>query len=102
MALAERLRTLFSADIAKPMVHMNGTDKKGLIRGYLDAHEAVQNAISVLQANSPNGRDYYPQGYPVFRQAINEHKARIKKLQDVADELYSLAEHVHEQKGGRE
>jgi hypothetical protein len=74
-----------------PTVHLNGTSKRELFDGYLNAYRAVIDAIGAVQASAPNARDYYPQGNDAFRAARDEHVARLHALQTVADGLEAIA-----------
>lgn len=79
----------------RPTVHGNGTSRGELIDGYTDARSAVLRAIEAMEGCSPNGRDYHPQhASEAFSIAVNEHVARVRALQVVAEELYALALHV--------
>ena len=77
-----------------PTIHMNGTSKADLFDGYMTALEAMQAAIDAVIQTGPNGRDYYPQGDAALRQAMDEHRDRLKRLGAVADELNALAAHA--------
>jgi hypothetical protein len=81
----------------KPTIHLNGTSAGSLAEQYADASAKVRDAIRSLEAIDVNGRDYYPQGNDAFGLAIIEHKARIKKLIDVRDELYGISEAIADQ-----
>jgi hypothetical protein len=80
--------------IRLPTIHLNGTSKAALLDGYLDAVSAVFAATEALSEAAPNARDYYPQGDDAFKQAQDEHNARMMKLNSVLFELQQLAEHV--------
>lgn len=77
----------------KPVIHLNGTSRNELRRGYYDAYCAVQSAADVLAQTNPNGRDYYPLGPDAIRSAGNEHAARMRRLKEVLDELEELTLH---------
>lgn len=80
--------------IRLPSIHLNGTSKQALLEGYLEAASAVFSAAEALSEAAPNARDYYPQGDNAFKQAQEEHNARLAKLNSVLVELQQLAEHV--------
>jgi hypothetical protein len=80
-----------------PTVHRNGTSKDALLEGTLATARAVRDAIESLQANAPNARDYYVQGDGAFRQATQEHGARLQRLSDVLNELSTIAEGIADQ-----
>jgi hypothetical protein len=85
------------AKLAMPSVHLNGTDKESLLLGYRAAMTAVNLAIQTLQDTAPHGRDYYVQKDNPIGRAIDEHFARMQKLQRVMDEIEALAIHVSDQ-----
>lgn len=78
----------------KPTIHRNGTSKPALYEQLLAASAAVRAAIWALAEAAPNARDYYPQGPDAYPQASAQHSARVQKMVDVREELYSLLEHV--------
>jgi hypothetical protein len=81
-----------------PTIHLNGTSASELLTGYLNARNAVFEAIEAMKEAAPNGRDYYPQDTDVPSAAYNiaarEHRTRVEMLRVVAAELYELAQHV--------
>jgi hypothetical protein len=77
-----------------PTIHRNGTSKADLFDGYMTALAAMQAAIDAVIQTAPNGRDYYPQGDDALRQAMAEHRDRLRRLGTVADELNALAAHA--------
>ena len=70
-----------------PTVHLNGTSAQSLYDAAEAAHDAVREAMRLLQQAAPNGRDYYPKGPSVFHQAQGEHVERLAHLQFVMGEL---------------
>ena len=76
-----------------PTIHMNGDTGASLRDEHIAAWRAVKKAIDGVQKVGPNGRNFYPQGDAAIGQAIEEHRERIGKLVDVADQLYAIAEH---------
>jgi hypothetical protein len=79
-----------------PTIHMNGTSREDLLRGYCDAIWTLVDAIEALGQTAPNGRDYYPQGPDACTVANQEHESRKRALMRVMSELQALAEHVEE------
>ena len=74
-----------------PVIHRNGTSREALMEQYLDARNAVEDAIVALGKAAPNGRDYYPvEG--AFSEAVTEHAARVNALCAVSKELYEIIE----------
>jgi hypothetical protein len=53
-----------------PTIHLNGTSREALLRGFADAADAVRDALAAVQATYPNGRDFYPQGPGAITQAM--------------------------------
>jgi len=80
-----------------PSVHLNGTSGDELLEQVTEASTAVRAAIRALDRAAPNARDYYVQGDDAFERARAEHAARYAKLQDVAAELYAIAEDISDQ-----
>lgn len=82
-----------------PLVHLNGSGKRNLIKSYTGASLAVNDAIAKLCETGPHMRDYYPldNDEELFKQAQEQHYARIDKLREVATELNALALGVHNQ-----
>lgn len=81
--------------LTMPTVHLNGTSKDALLKGYVDATEAISRALNVLVRSAPNARDYYVQGPDAYGKARDEHDARCAKLRDVNAELTAIVEHFY-------
>lgn len=77
-----------------PTIHLNGTSRETLLAQATNATEALTDAIEAMRAMAPNGRDYYPQGDNAIRAAIQEHSARIVKLNEVHAEVMAIAEAI--------
>lgn len=82
-----------------PTIHLNGTSRDELCRQLLTAHDAVMTAATVLAGAAPHGRDFYPQGDEALRRALAEHRARLGRLESVAEELAEIVAAVRRQKG---
>ena len=80
--------------LAIPTIHLNGTSKEALLEGYCDAIDAIHEAGRKLAAAYPNARDYYIQGPETTSRAMDQHQARLKKLQEVADELATILDAI--------
>ena len=78
----------------KPTIHSNGTSREELLNQVLEAGHKIRDAIKALAAAAPNGRDYYPQGTSAIQEAIEEYRARARKLEEVFNDLQTLAEHI--------
>lgn len=79
-----------------PIVHINGTSREGLLEGYCEMIYALNDALSAMHRNSPNGRDYYPNGDDSLLRAQNEHRARINAITAVWKELTQIAETIED------
>lgn len=80
--------------MTKPTIHTNGTHPKDLLEENMKAWRTVNEAVEAVSKAGPNARDYYVQGDTAFEKARKEHRARIGKLVEVADELMGLLEHL--------
>ena len=85
----------------KPTIHLNGSCPATLRDDYINAGQAVRQAMESLRATSPHGRDYYPQGATAFGNAAEEHRQRYLRLKSVLEELEELAEHCADEAAGR-
>ena len=75
-----------SQDLIMPTIHLNGTSRAELL-GYMSlAKEAVRNAIVAVEQTAPNMRDFYPDKGR-FRLALDQHMARLERLNDTHLEL---------------
>jgi hypothetical protein len=74
-----------------PVIHLNGTSREALMEQYLDARNAVEEAIVALGKAGPNPRDYYPVA-GTFGEAAIEHSARVNALRVVSKQLYLIIE----------
>ncbi len=77
-----------------PTIHTNGTHPKDLLEENITAWRAVNDAVKALSKVGPNARDYYVQGDAAFTEAQKEHRARLGKLIEVADELMAIGEYL--------
>lgn len=77
-----------------PTVHLNGTSRDELLKQLTDASEALDAAYNMLKKANPNGRDYYPQGTDVIYKAIEEHMSRLRKIDEVKEEIDELTRRV--------
>lgn len=76
-----------------PTIHLNGTAKADLLEGYLDALTALRDAHDALCKTAPNGRDYYVADTSgiAINIAMDEHRARLRKLDDIKKEIEAIA-----------
>ena len=84
-----------------PTVHYNGTPRQHLLDQATSAMQALREAVTALQGMSPNGRDYYPQGTPVFEDAMREQREREMALVRIHDEIEAWCGRVAEAPGPR-
>ena len=81
-------------EIMIPVLHLNGTSKNELVNQYENAIIALKEALQVVLKSAPNGRDYYPLGPNAYEVAREQHYARITKINQVIEELSSIAEKI--------
>jgi hypothetical protein len=77
-----------------PTIHMNGTSLRHLQEANEKASGAIREAIEALAQTAPNGRDYYPQSNEAIHDAMEEHWARMNRLQLVRLELEHIGEYL--------
>lgn len=83
--------------LAIPMIHTNGTSKHRLVEELTDAVEAIEAAYQAIKQTAPNGRDYYPFGPDAFNAATNQHQNRLRKIDEVRNELEQLIAGIESQ-----
>ena len=84
-----------------PTLHLNGTSKGDLLEGWLKISHALNDAITALCQEGPNGRDYYLAGPMGLHTAQREHEARIAKVKEVKAEVDQIVEFIADAEGGR-
>lgn len=97
-------KTESGKEVIAPTVHLNGSGKTSLVKGYQKLREAIWEAQRVMGEVSPHGRDYYvqeneitPSGTPARRAAI-EHRARLLKLHEVEEEINAILFNLYDQR----
>lgn len=75
-----------------PTSMLHGSGKALLMAGYVGQIEALQNTITAMQVAAPHGRDYRDPAE--WRKAADEHRARIKAVNDILTELTDIAEAI--------
>jgi hypothetical protein len=70
-----------------PTRHLNGTSQKDIDDNYETMLAALREAIKVMEAASPNARDYYVQGPDAFGVAQAQHVNRILRVADVKNQV---------------
>ena len=86
-----------SLDLEVPSVHLGGTSKEELMRQYLQANTQIREAIEALQQATPHGRDYVltaHQSHDRLQAALEQHRWRVKLLEQVQRELEYLIEQI--------
>lgn len=68
-----------------PRIHDNGTPRLTLSHKYEMAWDAIGSAKTALRQASPNPRDW-----ECPDTAMNEHLARLRKLDELQDELQEI------------
>lgn len=82
-----------------PTIHLNGTARERLIEDICEAKYALTLAVDKLMATSPNGRDFYPQGPTALTEATKEHLNRLRRVQEVIEELDQMAIAISDAEG---
>ena len=77
----------------KPTININGSSKEDLMRGRIDAIDALESAIKMLKLVTPNGRDY-PRDLSQCIADRDKHYARINQLRDIQNELLEEALYI--------
>ena len=73
-----------------PTIHLNGTSRESLTEGYRSAYDAIEAAIDAIAKTSPHGRDYYVQSDNAIVIAANEHRNRLRHLENIRKELETI------------
>lgn len=79
---------------AIPTIHLNGTSRDELLRGYVNALDALREAEIAVAQTIPHGRDFHVQGDMALERAHREHIDRMRKLRGVFSDLSAIAETV--------
>ena len=79
-----------------PCIHLNGTSREGLLEALCNASNALNDAYSALKQTAPNGRDYYPLGAEAMEKATEEHMSRLRRLDEIKDEIDAIAQGIME------
>ena len=75
---------------AAPMIHMGGTGKGALVAGYEAAYDSLLDAIRALGETVPNQRDYHLLDSSAWPIAVEQHSARLAKLEAVRTDLETI------------
>jgi hypothetical protein len=74
-------------DLTFPSIHLNGTGRKMLVEGYLNAYVALQTALRAFNEIEFNARDYYVQPVGAWAKARTERDCAAAHLLQVRDYL---------------
>ncbi len=74
----------------KPTLHLNGTGKEMLYRGYEEAWDALGAAHKALKKIEFNARDYYIQGSDAWPEAVSEMDARLDAIERIEKEIEEI------------
>ena len=77
----------------KPIININGSSREDLMRGRIDAIDALEKAIKMLKLVTPNGRDY-PNDLTQCIADRDKHYSRINQLRDIQSELLDEALYI--------
>jgi hypothetical protein len=77
-----------------PTVHMNGTSRKELADQLEHAVRAIDTAMEAMREACPHDRDYYLQGPTAGPAAREQHRNRLRRLEAVQAEIYTIYEGV--------
>tara|TARA_A100000172_G_scaffold78896_1_gene65043 strand:+ start:635 stop:928 length:294 start_codon:yes stop_codon:yes gene_type:complete len=85
-----------------PTVHLNGTDKKTLLRGNIKINKALEDLNEALKDCPFHGRDYYVQDdnyFPpvsggAYEKATKERAKHINNISDFAEYIEQHIEHI--------
>lgn len=80
-----------------PQINLNGTDKQALIDPLMVAYLAARKTSDMLRLCTPHGRDYQTLPVGAYEIARNQHIARMKASEIIANELLDLIEQIHAQ-----
>jgi len=77
----------------KPIININGSSKEDLMRGRIDAIDALESAIKTLKLVTPNGRDY-PRDLSQCVADRDKQYARLNQLRDIQNKLLEEALYI--------
>jgi hypothetical protein len=80
-----------------PRINLNGSDKNVLLQEYKTAWTAAVQLRNMLLFTSPHGRDYQTAPTGAYEIARNQHVARLKAVDIIANELMDICEQIQNQ-----
>ncbi len=78
-----------------PTLHLNGTGKIMLTRGYLEAYSALRKAEEAMSKIEFNPRDYYVQGPDAWGEAVKEMDIRLAAIERVRLEIKEILNAIY-------
>ena len=84
-----------------PVLNMNGASAKSLIDAYVKAIQALDEAATKLAACAPHGRDFQTAKPGAYEQARTQHTERARSIENMRNDLESLALAVQAQQAER-
>ncbi len=73
-----------------PRVHSNGDSKANLLEPIAAAANTIRTAYDAVRETMPNARNYYVISPATFGLAREEHRSRLRRLDQIHDELLGL------------
>ena len=70
-----------------PTMHLNGTSAQVLVDDAAAAVGDAERLLRQLYRIAPHGRDFYPQGPQALKEAAEEHRTLIEKVEMILAEL---------------
>lgn len=81
-----------------PTLNLNGTSGTTFMQEYSEATDALRTALDALKGMTVHGRDHQTSPDPgSYQKAAVEHRARIRDVTRVLDEVLTLALDVDQQ-----
>jgi len=81
--------------LAIPIVNNNGNTKSDLVEQLLACRNRIEEAIHTVSENSDccHGRNFqtHPAASVMTNLAIDQHRDRLRRLQEISNEFYALA-----------
>ncbi len=73
-----------------PRIHSNGDRKETITEAIEAACASIRQTQAALTEVRPNARNFYVISQDAYTQAVEEHRARQQKLEDVYNELAAM------------
>ena len=87
-----------------PVVHLNGTGGKDLLKGWSELQEALQKVVEAADRLEFNARDYYPRGdhaWPAARDTFQKCRESLKHFEEISGEVAAAIADILEKRGGK-